>query len=71
MYNDMQCSSHCRMYNEFKQVHKPEEYLTININIKVRTSFTKFRLSSQKLLVHVQRGGWTISKLDYELRKYT
>ena len=41
----------------------------ININKKVRTSFTKFRLSSHKLLV--ERGRWSISKLDYELRKCT
>ena len=72
-FNDIQCSSRCRMYEEIKQVHitddKPEAYLTININIKVRTSFTKFRLSSQKLLV--EQGRWTISKLDYKLRKYT
>ena len=57
------------MYKEIKQVHKPESYLTININKNVRTSFTKFRLSSHKLLV--ERGRWTISKLDYELRKCT
>ena len=68
-FNDIQCSSRCRIYKEIKQVHKPEAYLTININIKVRTSFTKFRLSSQKLLV--VQGRWTISKLDYKLRKYT
>ena len=49
-----------------KQVHKPERYLTININKKIRTSFTKFRLSRHKLLV--ERGRWTISTLD-ELRK--
>ena len=50
-FNDIQSSSRCRMYKEIKQVHKPEAYLTININRKVRTSFTKFRLSSHKLLV--------------------
>ena len=53
------------MYKEIKQVHKPEAYLTVNI----RTSFTKFRLNSHKLLV--ERGRWTISKLDYKLRKCT
>ena len=68
-FNDIQSSSRCRMYKEIKQVHKPEAYLTININRKVRTSFTKFRLSSHKLLV--ERGRWTISKLDYKLRKCT
>ena len=36
---------------KFKQVHKPEVYLTVNINNKVCTSFTKFRLSSHKLLL--------------------
>ena len=51
------------------QIHKPEASLTININKKVRTSFTKFRLSSHKLLV--ERGRWTISKLDYKLRMCT
>ena len=61
-FNDIQSSSRCRMYKEIKQVHKPEAYLTININKKVRTSFTKFRLL-------VERGRWTISKLDYKLRK--
>ena len=68
-FKDIQSSSRCRMYKEIKQVHKPEAYLTININKKVRTSFTKFRLSSHKLLV--ERGHWTISKLDYKLRKCT
>ena len=59
----------------FKAVHvagcikKLNKYISlklININRKVRTSF---RLSSHKLLV--ERGRWTISKLDYKLRKCT
>ena len=50
-------------------VHKPEAYLTVNINNKVCTSFTKFRLSSHKLLV--ERRCWTVSQLDYKLRKCT
>ena len=50
-FNDIQSSSRCRMYKEIKQVHKPEVYLTVNINNKVCTSFTKFRLSSHKLLL--------------------
>ena len=50
-FNDIQSSSRCRMYKEIKQVHKPEVYLTIKINNKVCTSFTKFRLSSHKLLL--------------------
>ena len=66
-FNDNQSSSRCRMYKEIKQVHKPEAYLTINLNKNVCTSFTKFRLSSDKLLV--ERGRWTISRLDYKLRK--
>ena len=49
-FNDIQSSSRCRMYKEIKQVHKPEAYLTVNINNKVCTSFTKFMLSSHKLL---------------------
>ena len=52
-----------------KQVHKPEAYLTVNINNKFYTSFTKFRLSSHKLLV--ERGCWMVSQLDYKLRKCT
>ena len=34
-FNDIQSSSRCRMYKEIKQVHKPEVYLTVNINNKV------------------------------------
>ena len=50
-FNNIQSSSRCRMYKEIKQIHKPEVYLTVNINNKVCTSFTKFRLSSHKLLL--------------------
>ena len=50
-FNYIQSSSRCRMYKKIKHVHKPEAYFTVNINNKVCTSFTKFRLSSQKLLV--------------------
>ena len=45
-FNEIRESSRCRMYKEIKQVHKPERYLTININKNLRTTFTKFRLSS-------------------------
>ena len=31
-FNDIQSSSHCRIHKEIKQVHKPEAYLTVNIN---------------------------------------
>ena len=62
-------SSRCRMSKEIKPVHKPERYLTININKNLRTIFTKFRLSSHKLLV--ERDRWKSLKLDYELRKCT
>ena len=68
-FNEIRESSRCRMYKEIKQVHKPERYLTININKNLRTAFTKFRLSSHKLLV--ERGRWKSLKLDYELRKCT
>ena len=68
-FNDIQSSSHCRMYKEIKQVHKPKAYLTVKIDKKVCTSFTKFRLSSHNLLV--ERGRWMISKLDYKLMKCT
>ena len=50
-FNDIQSNSRCRMYKEIKQVHKPEVFLTVNINNKVCTSFTRFRLSSHKLLL--------------------
>ena len=33
-FNDIQSSSHCRMYKEINQEHKPEAYLTVNINKK-------------------------------------
>ena len=68
-FNDIQSSSRCRMCNEIKQVHKPEVYLTVNINNKACTSFTKFRLSSHKLLL--ERGCWTVSQLYHKLRKCT
>ena len=68
-FNDIQSSSRCRMYKEIKQVHKPEANLTVNINKKICTSFTKFRLSSDKLIV--ERGRWTISGLHHKLRKCT
>ena len=66
-FNDIQSSSCCRMYKEIKQVHKPEAYLTVNINHKVCTSFTKFRLSSHKLLV--ERGFWTVSILGENFKE--
>ena len=68
-FNEIRESLRCRMYNDIKQVHKPERYLTMDINKNLRTAFTKFRLSSHKLLV--ERGRWKSLKLDYELRKCT
>ena len=65
-FNEIQESSRCRLHKEFTQVHKPERYLTININKNLRTAFTKFRLSSHKLLVGW--GRWENLKLEYELR---
>ena len=50
-FNDVQSNSRCRMYKEIKHVYKPEVFLAVNINNKVCTSFTKFRLSSHKLLL--------------------
>ena len=38
-------------YKKKTKKHKPEMYLPVNINKKVCTIFTKFRLSSHKLLV--------------------
>ena len=81
MSSDVETCIYNTVLKIFKAVHvagcikklnkyiSPEAYLTVNINRKVRTSFTKFRLSSHKLLV--ERGRWTISKLDYKLRKCT
>ena len=46
-FNDIQSSSRCRMCNEIKQVHKPEVYLTVNINIvNLTTKFVPHLLNS-------------------------
>ena len=43
--------SRCRLYKELKQVFTPESYLSVRMDKKLRTAYTKFRLSSHKLLV--------------------
>ena len=51
-FNDVQSNSRCRMYKEIKQVHKPEVYLTVNINTKVLPHLLNSGwLSSHKLLL--------------------
>ena len=47
----------------------PESYLSVWMDKKLRTSYTKFRLSSHKLLV--ERGRWMKHKLQYQMRKCT
>ena len=47
----------------------PESYLSVWMDKKLRTSYTKFRLSSHKLLV--ERGRWMKPKLQYQMRKCT
>ena len=56
-------SPRCRLYKELKQVFTPESYLSVRMDKKLRTSYTKFRLSSHKLLV--ERGPWMKPKLQY------
>ena len=46
-----------------------EPYLADRMDKHLRTSYTKFRQSSHKLLV--ERGRWMKPKLQYEMRKCT
>ena len=46
-----------------------EPYLADEMDKHLRTSYTKFRLSSHKLLVEL--GRWMKPKLQYEMRKCT
>ena len=58
------------MFHDLIKHHKHSVSNLITNNIyNLRTAFTKFRLSSHKLLV--ERGRWKSLKLDYELRKCT
>ena len=52
-----------------KQVFTPGSYLSVMVDKKLRTSYTKFRLGSHRLLV--ERGRWMKSELQYEMRKCT
>ena len=49
--SEINSSSSCRLYKELKQVFTPESYLLVRMDKKLGTSYTKFRLSSHKLLV--------------------
>ena len=67
--SEINSSSRCRLYKELKQVFTPESYLSVRMDKKLRSSYTKFRLNSHKLLV--ERGRWMKPKLQYEMRKCT
>ena len=67
--SEINSSSRCRLYIELKQVFTPGSYLSVRMDKKFRTSYTKFRLSSHKLLV--EGGRWMKPKLQYEMRKCT
>ena len=67
--SEINSSSRCRLYKELKQVFTPESYLSVRMDKKLQTSYTKFRLNSNKLLV--ERGRWMNPKLQYEMRKCT
>ena len=67
--SEINSSSRCRLYKELEQVFTPESYLSVRMDKKLHTSYTKFRLSSHKLLV--ERGGWMKPELQYEMRKCT
>ena len=67
--SEINSSSRCRLYKELKQVFTPESYLSVSMDKKLRTSYTKFRLSSHKLMV--KSGQWMKLNLQYEMRKCT
>ena len=62
-HEQIQQSSRCRLYKELKENHDIEPYLRRNISYTLRTTFTKMRLSSHKLLV--ERGRWVKPKINY------
>ena len=49
--SEIYSSSRCRLYKELKQEFTPESYLSVRMDKKLRTSYTKFKLTSHKLLV--------------------
>ena len=55
--------------NKVEQVFAPKHYLADRLNKHLRTSYTKFRLSTHKLLV--ERCRWMEPMLRYEMRKCT
>ena len=65
----LSAGSRCRFYKEVKQVFTSEPDLAHRMDKHLRTSYTKFRLSSHKLLV--ERGRRMKPKLKYEMRKCT
>ena len=68
-YSDIRDSSRCRTYKEIKKSFGMELYLQDNISRQLRISFTKFRLSSHRLMV--ERGRWMRPKIEYTERKCT
>ena len=62
--SEINSSTRCRFYKDVKQVFTPEPYLADLMEMHLRTSYTKFRLGSHKLLVEQP-------KLQYEMRKCT
>ena len=67
--SEFKSSTRCRFYKEIKQVFTSEPYLANKMDKHLCSFYTKFRLSSHKLLV--DRGRWMKPKLQYEMRKCT
>ena len=68
-FSDIANSNRCRLYREIKDTHQIEPYLTSIISCNLRTSFTKLRLSSHRLMV--ERGRWMKPKVEFVDRKCT
>ena len=65
--SEINSCTRCRFYKEVKQVFTSEPYLADRMDKHLRTSYTKFRQSSHKLLV--ESGRWLKPKLQYEMRR--
>ena len=57
------------MYKEVKLAYESEPYLNCKMNKQLRIVYTRFRLSSHKLLV--ERGRWMKPQLPYTERRCT
>ena len=68
-HSEINNSSRCRMYKEVKLAYESEPYLNCKMNKQLRIVYTKFRLSSHKLLV--ERGRWMKPQLPYTERRCT